>query len=119
MATYAFEDKKKLITVVLPDNLLTIGDRAFANDFFTVESTMYEIRINIPNKVTHIGKEAFKYRGLSSIIIPNNVVSIGEGAFSFNNSNSVVISIVLLLFLRMPFKQMYLLQLPYLIRWLP
>ena len=92
IGNYAFEDKKKLITVVLPNNLLTIGDRAFANDFFTVESTMYEIKINIPNKVTHIGKEAFKYRGLSSIIIPNSVVSIGEGAFSFNNSNSVVIS---------------------------
>ena len=91
IGNYAFEDKKKLITVVLPNNLLTIGDRAFANDFFTVESTMYEIKINIPNKVTHIGKEAFKYRGLSSIIIPNSVVSIGEGAFSFNSLKSVVI----------------------------
>ena len=91
IGNYAFEDKKKLITVVLPDNLLTIGDRAFANDFFTVESTMYEIRINIPNKVTHIGKEAFKYRGLSSLILPNSVVSIGEGAFSFNSLKSVVI----------------------------
>lgn len=91
IGNYAFEDKKKLITVVLPNNLLTIGDRAFANDFFTVESTMYEIKINIPNKVTHIGKEAFKYRGLSSLILPNSVVSIGEGAFSFNSLKSVVI----------------------------
>ena len=91
IGSYAFEDKKKLITVVLPNNLLTIGDRAFANDFFTVESTMYEIKINIPNKVTHIGKEAFKYRGLSSLILPNSVVSIGEGAFSFNSLKSVVI----------------------------
>ena len=91
IGNYAFEDKKKLITVFLPNNLLTIGDRAFANDFFTVESTMYEIKINIPNKVTHIGKEAFKYRGLSSLILPNSVVSIGEGAFSFNSLKSVVI----------------------------
>jgi len=91
IGNYAFEDKKKLITVVLPNNLLTIGDRAFANDFFTVESTMYEIKINIPNKVTHIGKEAFKYRGLSSLILPNSVVSIGEGAFAFNTLKSVVI----------------------------
>ena len=37
IGNYAFEDKKKLITVVLPNNLLTIGDRAFANVFITIE----------------------------------------------------------------------------------
>ena len=91
IGNYAFEEKKSLITVVLPDNLLTIGDRAFANDFFTAESILNDIKIAIPNKVTHIGKEAFKNRGLVSLILPNSVVSIGEGAFSFNNLNSVVI----------------------------
>jgi len=92
IGNYAFEDKKSLITVVLPENLLTIGDRAFANDFFTAESILNDIIIPIPNKVTHIGKEAFKNRGISSLILPNSVVSIGEGAFSFNTLNSVVIS---------------------------
>ena len=92
IGNYAFEEKKSLITVVLPDNLLTIGDRAFANDFFTAESILNDIKIAIPNKVTHIGKEAFKNRGLVSLIIPNSVVSIGEGAFSFNSLKSVVIS---------------------------
>ena len=92
IGNYAFEDKKKLITVVLPNNLLTIGDRAFANDFFTAESILNDIKIAIPNKVTHIGKEAFKNRGLVSLILPNSVVSIGEGAFAFNTLKSVVIS---------------------------
>ena len=92
IGNYAFEDKKKLITVVLPNNLLTIGDRAFATDFFTAESILNEIIIPIPNKVTHIGKEAFMNRGISSLILPNSVVSIGEGAFAFNTLKSVVIS---------------------------
>ena len=92
IGNYAFEDKKSLITVVLPENLLTIGDRAFANDFFTAESILNDIIIPIPNKVTHIGKEAFMNRGISSLILPNSVVSIGEGAFAFNTLKSVVIS---------------------------
>jgi len=92
IGNYAFEDKKSLITVVLPENLLTIGDRAFATDFFTAESILNEIIIPIPNKVTHIGKEAFMNRGISSLILPNSVVSIGEGAFAFNTLKSVVIS---------------------------
>jgi len=41
--------------------------------------------------VTRIGNEAFKSKGLTSVIIPNGVISIGKEAFAYNEISIVTI----------------------------
>lgn len=60
--------------VIIPDNVTSIGERAFSRN-----RTLKEI--TIPNSVTDIGAGAFEYCWLTNIAIPNSVKSIGEGAF--------------------------------------
>ena len=64
-----------LTKVVLPDNITSIGYKAFYSCGKLSE-------INIPNSVTSIGCDAFSgCSGLISLTIPNSVTSIGDGAF--------------------------------------
>lgn len=64
----------KLESVILPQSLETIGERAFymCNRLKTIE---------LPDGLKVIGSEAFRQSGLTEIIIPNSVTSIGSGAF--------------------------------------
>ena len=60
---------------VIPNSVITIGEKAFAYCFSLTSLT-------IPNSVTIIGDEAFCCCwGLTEITIPNSVTSIGENAF--------------------------------------
>lgn len=62
--------------VVIPNSVISIGDRAFS-DCLNLKN------ISIPNSVISIGDSAFYYcYNLKNISIPNSVVNIGEGAFS-------------------------------------
>lgn len=71
-----FEDHSELINIILPEGLIRIGDKAFAN-------CSGIINITIPQSVKHIGKEAFKgCKNLASITLPKNMDSIGDGAFA-------------------------------------
>ena len=64
-----------VISVVIPDSVTTIGDRAFMGCAGLTN-------VAIPNSVTSIGELAFAACiGLSSITIPNTLVSIEFGAF--------------------------------------
>ena len=92
IGNYAFEDMDNLIKVVLPNDLLTIGDRALAANIPSLESLENGVRIEIPNKVTHIGKGAFENKKLRSLTLPSSVISIGERAFKNNFLSSVVLS---------------------------
>ena len=71
-----FVRKTKLKTVVIPDRVKRIGERAF---YMCGTLT----NVTIPKSVTSIGDEAFSgCSGLTSITIPDSVTSIGEYALS-------------------------------------
>jgi hypothetical protein len=61
--------------VTIPNNVTSIGDRAF----FGCEGLTSVI---LPASVTHIGKWTFRAcRSLTSVMIPDSVTHIGEEAF--------------------------------------
>ncbi len=65
-----------LESIILPNNVVSIGDYAF----FSCSNL---VSVTIPNGVTSIGVDAFSAcRSLTSITIPNSVTSIGISAFS-------------------------------------
>ena len=66
---------KKLTSVVLPINLVTIGYAAFAG-CDRLKSVV------IPSKVTAIEDYAFAGSGLTSIEVPSTVLTMGKGVFS-------------------------------------
>ena len=68
-------------TTVIPDDIVSIGKRAF-------EEMYYSPDIHIPNSVKTIGERAFYMCGLKSIDVPNSVTSIGAYAFALNDSLS-------------------------------
>ena len=74
-------------TTVIPNNVTSIGRRAF-------DGCTGLTSITIPNSVTSIGYQAFDgCTGLTSITIPNSVKGIGDGAFvGCNNLKSVSIN---------------------------
>jgi len=70
----AFEDNKKITSVVIPNGVTSIENSAFSASSIT--------SITIPNSVTNIGDQAF-YRcaSLTSVTIGSGVKSIGKNAF--------------------------------------
>lgn len=82
----AFAHKWMIWDLILPDNLVTIGDQAF------IECNNI-VNVSIPTNVISIGNRAFSdCSGLNGITIPDNVSSLGAGVF-FNciNLRSVVL----------------------------
>ena len=86
------KDGNEIKEYVIPEDVTTIGEKAFYNCSGITSVT-------IPSSVTSIGNSAFSgCSGLTSVIIPINVTSIGNGAFSSCtklanvtlNSNSIV-----------------------------
>lgn len=70
-----------LSTVVLPENLETIGDQAFEyNNFKTLD---------LPDTLKTIGISAFHGNKLESLSLPDSVDSIGKGSFSMNSITSL------------------------------
>lgn len=68
-------------SVVLPENIITIGDKAFGGCDALMD-------ISIPDSVTNIGKSAFEYcSSLKSISIGSGVTYIGS--YAFENCNSL------------------------------
>jgi hypothetical protein len=76
----AFDGWDRLSGVTLPKNVLSIGDYAF-------EGCGALASVTIPKSVVGIGESAFSGCGkLSSVTIPSGVVSIGDNAFSSCNA---------------------------------
>jgi hypothetical protein len=78
-----FSENKKLITVKIPDSVITIGNNTFQKKNL--------ISVTIPNSVTSIGDFAFDENELTSVIIGNSVKSIGDFAFRNNQLTSIII----------------------------
>ena len=71
-----FSGRVSLISMIIPNRVTWIGDRAFQN-CTSLKS------VTIPDSVTWIGDYAFyKCSSLTSVTIGNSVTSIGENAFS-------------------------------------
>lgn len=71
----AFYDKKKIMKVVIPDNVTDIGTSAF----FSCTSLEH---LELPSTLQRIGHSSFRYcEGLKEIVIPDNVTDIEDFAF--------------------------------------
>ena len=76
IGAYTFKNNTTITSIVIPNNVTSIGDEAFYNCEGLTS-------ITIPNSVTSIGYRAFYgCSGLTSITIPNSVTSIGIKAFN-------------------------------------
>ena len=74
MGDYAFQGFKKLISMQLPLGITKIGTNAFSNSGLRI--------IEIPDKVTTIGEDAFAYcDDLSVVIIGKGAKTMSKGAF--------------------------------------
>lgn len=69
-----------------------IGNKAFLGDYTTKQDPNIGINsVIIPDTVTTIGKEAFRYNCLTSINIPSSVTTIKMSAFNGNRLKSLII----------------------------
>ena len=74
MGAYAFDSFKKLVSMKLPLTITKIGDRAFRFSGLKM--------IEIPDRVTSIGLEAFGGSSmLTAVIVGKKVSSIAQGVF--------------------------------------
>ena len=74
----AFFGCKDLVSVRLPDGLLTIGGSAFGDC-----NSLTQARL--PDSVTSVGSLAFAETRLSSVYIPASLTDIGSGAFALKD----------------------------------
>ena len=73
---YAFHNAERMTEVIIPDSVVSIGERAFAN-------CKKLDNIQFGSGVTDIGAYAFvDCESLRSVAIPEGVVTMGEGAFA-------------------------------------
>ena len=63
-------------SVALPNQLVKVGDKAFANNGIK--------DVSFPAELEEIGMGAFMMNSLSSVILPDTVKKLGNGAFSTN-----------------------------------
>ena len=82
----AFDYCSSLRSLVIPDEVTSIGKSAFAN-CKSLRSLV------IPDGVTRIGNEAFYgCKSLSSLVFPNSITSIGDGEFCVCSSLKSLVS---------------------------
>ena len=85
ISDWAFAMCPGLVSVTIPNSVISIGDRAFYG-------SMGLSNVNIPSSVTTIGVEAFYSCYMTSIDIPNSITIIGDGLFSLcSNLTNVTI----------------------------
>ena len=81
---YAFQGFSKLISIKLPQTLTKIGSNAFSNSGLRM--------IDIPDKVTSVGEDAFAYcNDLTSVIIGKGARTLSKGTFYGSNVKEVYV----------------------------
>lgn len=75
LESHSISDVKFVTSIVLPETLVEIKDRAFHYN------SMFTGTLTIPDSVTTIGKEAFMNCGLRGVNFGSGVETIGEAAF--------------------------------------
>jgi hypothetical protein len=70
-----FKNCRKLNSIVLPNTLATIGDKAFAGCVSLAQ-------INLPDSITTIGESCFDSCAISSVYIPAALTDLGIAAFA-------------------------------------
>jgi hypothetical protein len=78
-----YNSLNSLTSVVIPNSVTSIGSNAFKYNSLN--------SVTIGNSVTSIGAQAFRDNSLTSVTIPNSVTSIGDQAFQDNSLTSVTI----------------------------
>ncbi len=90
-----FKTNKDLILPKLNEDgqaITEIGDKAFLGDYTTKQNPNIGINsVKIPDTVTTIGAESFRYNCLTAIDIPSSVTTIKMSAFNGNKLKSLVI----------------------------
>lgn len=91
---YAFAYNKNIETIVLPDSVTTLNDRAFRDtsastvvlnegltniSYQAFRNASNVTSVVIPSTVTTISKEAFQNSGVKELVIPANVTTIEYG----------------------------------------
>ena len=77
IADGAFKDHSNLISIIIPNSVITIGEGAFRN-------CPKLVTITLPDSITLIGKEAFYYcSNLTEITLGSEITIIGKGAFEY------------------------------------
>ena len=85
IGNYAFSECGSVRSIQIPNTVTTIGDYAF------YECTCFAFRITLPESVNYIGSYAFYHcSGLSSIKIPTGVKIINDHTFSYCSNLSNV-----------------------------
>ena len=69
------KEKHKFTSIVIPDNIKKISNKAFDN-CFNLQS------VSIPDSVVEIGKKAFAYTNIESIKLPSKMVRISKETFN-------------------------------------
>ncbi len=80
---WAFYPCSSLTSIVIPEGVTSIGDRAFEECALT--------SITIPESVTSIGEGAFQNCNFESIVIPDGLTNIADHAFSWCPLKSITI----------------------------
>jgi hypothetical protein len=75
--------KRALVSVSIPDSVVSIGDWAFADNQIS--------NVAFGNRVAMIGKAAFMNNALTNIALPSGLTSVGDWAFAGNQLSNVVL----------------------------